>query len=80
MGDKHGDGGDGGDDEEQLQALADAVDEACRPAARRPRPLSALRGALDGTGSRPTAAEIIARVRARQASGHHPDAPGAAET
>ena len=44
MGDEQGDDG---DDEEQLQALADAVDEACRPVTRRPRPLSALRDDLD---------------------------------
>ncbi|MCD2191013.1 hypothetical protein [Actinomycetospora soli] len=74
MGDKQGDGG---DDEGQLRALADAVDEACRPAARRPRPLSALRDTLDATDTRPTAAEIIARVRARRAPGHHPEAPSA---
>lgn len=76
MGDKQGDGR---DDVEQLRALTHAVDEACRPAARRPRPLSALRDTLDGTGTRPTAAEIIARVRAQRASGHHPEAPGSAE-
>ena len=76
-----GDNQQGDREDDELQRLAAAVDEACRPtrrATRRPRPLSALRDALAAGSDRLTAVEIIERIRARRGDcGHRPgEAPG----
>lgn len=70
--------GDQGEDEEQLRQLAAAVDDVCRPVARRPRTLSELRDTLEATGAHLTPAEIIAQLRPRVArSGERPgETPG----
>lgn len=82
-----GDNQQGDHEDEELQRLAAAVDDAYRPtgrAVRRPRPLSVLRDTLAAGSDRPTAAEIIERVRARRADrdsqpgeapGNIPEAP-----
>ena len=56
-------------EDEELQQLAAAVDQACRPAApTRPRSISEIRDALGGAGAVPlSAAEIITRLRACEA-------------